>query len=151
VAAPAEPAAAPPVASPPAGAPPRDMAELWRRVRETFSDRHSLAAALDHGEVVEWEGGRLVLLLPDKLCLDQVEKNRKDVEQALATAAGAVTHLVLRQGKPSGVAVLRSEVGREADAALADQRRREAEARQHPMIKKAQELFGVSAREIKTP
>jgi hypothetical protein len=34
---------------------------------------------------------------------------------------------------------------------LADQRKREAEARQHPMIVKAQELFGVSPREIKTP
>ncbi len=32
-----------------------------------------------------------------------------------------------------------------------EQKKREAEARQHPMIKKAQELFGVSPREIKTP
>jgi hypothetical protein len=127
------------------------MAELWRRMRETVSDRPSLAAALDHAEVVEWEAGRLVLSLPDKLTSDQVEKNRKHLEAVLGAAAGGPTHLVLRQGPASGSSALRSEVGREADATLTDQRRREAEARQHPMIKKAQELFGVSPREIKTP
>ena len=47
--------------------------------------------------------------------------------------------------------MLRSEVGPEADAAAADRERREQEARQHPMIRKAQELFGVAAREIKVP
>ena len=110
-----------------------------------------LAAALDHGEVVDWGQGRLVLVLPDKLTLDQVEKHRKDVERAIAAVTGQTTQLVLRQGTPTGVSAVRSEVNREADATLADQRRREAEARQHPMIKKAQELFGVSPREIKTP
>jgi hypothetical protein len=110
-----------------------------------------LAAALDHGEIAEWAAGRLVLLLPDKLTLDQVEKNRKDVERAIAAVSGEPTQLVLRQGTPSGASAVRSEVGREADATLADQRKRESEARQHPMIKKAQELFGVSPREIKTP
>jgi hypothetical protein len=127
------------------------MAGLWRRVRESFSDRLSLGAALDHGEVVEWEPGRLVLLVPDKLTLDQLERNRKDVERVLTAVAGTSTQLMLRQGAPSGSSMLRSEVGREADATLADQKRREAEARQHPMIKRAQELFGVSPREIKTP
>ena len=110
-----------------------------------------LAAALDHGEVVEWAQGRLTLVLPDKLTLDQVEKHRKDVERAIASVSGDSTQLVLRQGTPGGGSAVRSEVGREADAVLADQKKRETEARQHPMIKKAQELFGVSPREIKTP
>jgi DNA polymerase III subunit gamma/tau len=145
----AEPPAPPPrpSAAPPA-APPTDKEELWRRVCATFPDR--LRAALDHAEVAEWGDGKLALVLPDKLTLDQAEKNRKDVERAVSALAGAPTQLVLRQGVAAG-AVVRSEVGREADATLADQKRREAEARQHPMIKRAQELFGVSPREIKTP
>jgi DNA polymerase-3 subunit gamma/tau len=125
--------------------------EKWRRIRAQFDDRALLAAALDHGEVTEWGEGRLTLVLPDKLTLDQVEKNRKDVERAIVAVSGQPTQLVLRQGIPGAGSAVRSEVNREADAALADQRKRETEARQHPMIKKAQELFGVSAREIKTP
>jgi hypothetical protein len=46
---------------------------------------------------------------------------------------------------------VRSEVGREAEAAQVDQHQRESEAREHPMIRKAQELFGVAPKEIKTP
>jgi DNA polymerase-3 subunit gamma/tau len=137
--------------APPAPAPSSNAAENWRRIRMSFEDRAMLAAALDHGEVVEWGGGKLVLVLPDKLTLDQVEKHRKDVEKAVAAVSGETSQLVLRQGTPSGASAVRSEVGREADATLADHKRREAEARQHPMIMKAQELFGVSPREIKTP
>jgi DNA polymerase-3 subunit gamma/tau len=140
---------APAAANPlPAAASP---AEKWRRIRSHFDDRALLAAALDHGEVTEWGEGRLTLVLPDKLTLDQVEKNRKDVERAIAAVVGQPTQLVLRQGIPGLGSAVRSEVNREADATLADQRKREAEARQHPMIMKAQELFGVSPREIKTP
>jgi DNA polymerase-3 subunit gamma/tau len=148
----AEVAGPPRLVDPPAPPPGADSpAEKWRRIRTSFEDRAMLAAALDHGEVVEWTPGRLVLVLPDKLMLDQVEKYRKDVERAIAAVASETTQLVLRQGTPALGSAVRSEVNREADATLADQRRRETEARQHPMIKKAQELFGVSPREIKTP
>jgi DNA polymerase-3 subunit gamma/tau len=139
---------APPAIAAPASASP---AEKWRRIRSQFEDKPMLGAALDHGEVAEWGPGRLTLVLPDKLTLDQVERHRKDIERAIAAVSGETTQLVLRQGMPTGGSAVRSEVGREADATLADQRKREAEARQHPMIKKAQELFGVSPREIKTP
>jgi hypothetical protein len=146
------PAGPPPAAaSAPATAANLSPAEKWRRVRTSFEDRPFLMAALDHGEVAEWGQGRLVLVLPDKLMLDQVEKHRKDIERAVTGVTGEVAQLVLRQGTPAAGSAVRSEVGREADAALADQRKREAEARQHPMIRRAQELFGVSPREIKTP
>jgi DNA polymerase-3 subunit gamma/tau len=144
----APPAARAEVAPAPANASP---AEKWRRVRVQFEDKPMLGAALDHGEVLEWGQGRLTLVVPDKLMLDQLEKHRKDIERAIGSVAGETTQLVLRQGTPGAGSAVRSEVGREADATLADQKRREAEARQHPMIKKAQELFGVSPREIKTP
>ena len=47
--------------------------------------------------------------------------------------------------------MLRSEVGAEADAASADRKNREAEARQHPVIRRAQDVFGAALKEIKTP
>ena len=51
----------------------------------------------------------------------------------------------------AAAAVLRSEVGTEADAANADRQKREAEARQHPVIRRAQDVFGAALKEIKTP
>ncbi|HET6280220.1 MAG TPA: hypothetical protein VFH73_04615 [Polyangia bacterium] len=48
------------------------------------------------------------------------------------------------------MAAVRSEVAVENDAAVADRKNRETEARQHPMVKKAQDLFGASLKEIKT-
>jgi hypothetical protein len=45
---------------------------------------------------------------------------------------------------------VRSEVGREAEAAKSEQHQRESEARQHPMIRKAQEIFGTAPKEVKT-
>ncbi len=137
------------LASPPTS--PAEVAEAWRRVRDSFEDRVTVKAALDHAQVLEWADGKVTVALPDKLTLDQVERNRKEIEKMLGEIAGITVQLTVRQGVPMAAPVLKSEVGREADAAVADQRRRESEARQHPMIKKAQELFGVSAREIKTP
>jgi hypothetical protein len=46
---------------------------------------------------------------------------------------------------------LRSEAGTEADAVHADRQKREAEARQHPVIRRAQDVFGAALKEIKTP
>jgi hypothetical protein len=45
--------------------------------------------------------------------------------------------------------LVRAEATREAESAAHDRRRREDEARQHPIIRKAQEVFGVAPREIK--
>jgi hypothetical protein len=47
--------------------------------------------------------------------------------------------------------VLRSAVGAESDAAAADKKRRETEARQHPLIQKAQDIFNAPLKEVKTP
>jgi hypothetical protein len=47
--------------------------------------------------------------------------------------------------------LVRSEVGAESDAVAADKKTREAEARQHPLIQKAQDIFNASLKEVKTP
>jgi DNA polymerase-3 subunit gamma/tau len=128
-----------------------DIASVWRRVCESFSHRPSIAAALDHAELGSWEGGLVTLLFNQKFALDQTAKSKPEIERVLSQITGSPTHITLQEGaSKTGKALLRSEVGREADAALAEQRQRETEARQHPMIRKAQELFGTAPKEIKT-
>ncbi len=84
---------------------------------------------------------------------DAGEKVRAEIEQAVAAGFGHVVRLVIsgRDAAPAaGPAAVRSEVAVEEEAQTVDRKNREAEARQHPMIKKAQNLFGVSLKEIKT-
>jgi DNA polymerase-3 subunit gamma/tau len=161
--APVVPAATPPVArapgptslAPPGGAaaaspapPPAGPGEAWNILRLRLQDRPALAAALDHAAVESWEPGRVSILLPDKLLLDQTEKNRRFVEQALAELAGGPVTFICKLGGTAR-SVVSSEVSREAESAERDRRLRVDEARKHPMIQKAQELFGVAPREIK--
>jgi hypothetical protein len=164
--APREPAprpASPPAQSRPAAASaaPTTPEEAWSLLRLRLQDRPgagaALAAALDHAAVASWDPGRVVLTVPGRLPLDRLEKDRAVLEAALREVTGAPTALELKLGGGGGVggvggtAGLASEVAREADALEKDRARREQEARQHPMIRKAQELFGVSAREVKLP
>jgi DNA polymerase-3 subunit gamma/tau len=154
---PVPPAAAPVPAPAPAAAPlagvvapavrPSGPEEAWSLLRLRLQDRPALAAALDHAAVESWPPGRLTLVVPDKLLLDRTEKNRPVLEAVLQELTGMPTAVHLKLG--GATSTQGSEVAREADALDKERTRREQEARQHPMIRKAQELFGVSAREIK--
>ena len=42
-----------------------------------------------------------------------------------------------------------AETVKQAEIVASDRQRREEEARRHPMIRKAEEVFGIAAREIK--
>ena len=110
-----------------------------------------MAAALDHAEVSGWEGGAVTLQFSQKFALDQTAKFKPEVERTLTQITGTATRVELRMSTGKVLPLLRSEVGREAEAAQLDQHQRETEAREHPMIRKAQELFGVAPKEIKTP
>ncbi len=128
-----------------------DIAEVWRRVRESFGHRPAMAAALDHAEVGGWEGGAVSLQFSQKFALDQTARFKAEVERALTQITGTATRVELKMATGKVLPLVRSEVGREAEAAQVDQHQRETEAREHPMIRKAQELFGVAPKEIKTP
>ncbi len=131
--------------------PETDIAGVWRRVCESFGHRPSIAAALDHAEVSSWEGGLVTLVFDQKFALDQTAKSKVEIEKILSQLCGSPTRVALQVGATgTAKALLRSEVGREAEAAANQQKQREAEARQHPMVRKAQELFGVTPKEIKT-
>jgi DNA polymerase-3 subunit gamma/tau len=131
--------------------PESDIAGVWRRVCESFGHRPSIAAALDHAEVGSWEGGQVTLLFDQKFALDQTAKSKVEIERVLSQITGSPTRISLEVGAAqAGQSLVRSEVGREADAAQAEQHLRESEARQHPMVRKAQEIFGTAPKEIKT-
>jgi hypothetical protein len=128
-----------------------DPAELWRRVLAGFeAKRPRLAALLAHAEVASLAGGVVTLAFPDKFSADQVEKGRGEVEAALSEALGQPARVVFSVGAQAAAAAVRSAVGIEASAASADRQARETEARQHPVIRRAQDVFGAALKEIKT-
>jgi DNA polymerase-3 subunit gamma/tau len=142
---PAAPAAAPPEALG-GSAPP---AEIWRAVLARFDSKPVLGSRLAYAGVTSFERGTLTLAFPDKYTADAVEKSRKDLEDAVSAVVGQPTKVVLVTGAVP--TLLKSEASAESDAALADRKRREAEARQHPIIQKAQDVFNASLKEVKTP
>jgi hypothetical protein len=142
----------------PAGAPAAAEAapvEVWRRIRAGFEEkRPRLAALLAHAEIGELAAGRMSLLFRNRADAEAGEKVRAEIEQAVAAGFGQVVRLVMNSRDaapgPAAASAIRSEVAVEEEAQSVDRKNREAEARQHPMIKKAQNLFGASLKEIKT-
>jgi DNA polymerase-3 subunit gamma/tau len=121
----------------------------WSRLRLRMQERPALAAALDHAAVDAWEAGKVVLSFADRLPLEATEKGRKLIEAALVDLCGAPTTLHLKMGSGAGAPVVRAETVQQAESQASDRQRREEEARRHPMIRKAEEVFGIAAREIK--
>ncbi len=122
--------------------------EKWGRLRVRMQDRPALAAALDHAAVDAWEDSRVVLSFADRLLLDQTEKGRKLIEGALQEICGGPTTLQLKMGGGARP-MLQAESVVQAASQATDRKRLMEEAKAHPMIRKAEEVFGISAREIK--
>jgi len=138
-----------PVAAPAAGS--ESVAETWRRVLAAFEAKGPrLASLLAHAEVVSLSANELTLGLGSKRDADVAEKSRAEIEQVTSATLGRPMRIAFSVGAPAA-SVLRSEVGSETDAANADRQNREAEARQHPAIRRAQDVFGAALKEIKTP
>ena len=158
VAAPIPLASAMPVASPPPVAPPPaekkplgSPAEVWRSILTTFeAKRPRLAGLLAHAEVASMTTGAVTLVFPDKFTSDQTEKSRGEVEASISEALGQPTRVTFSVGRSANGTTVRSEVGQQSDAAAADRKARENEARQHPRIRNAQDVFGAALKEIKT-
>jgi DNA polymerase-3 subunit gamma/tau len=128
--------------------------EIWRRVKADLEQRRPrIGALLANASVLEVDATKLVLGFGDRADVEAAERLRADIEQALGAemGTGSPIRLVVKQDQASNSApMIRAEVSEEADALSADKRKREQEARQHPIIQKAQDLFGVGIREIKT-
>ena len=144
----------PPIEKKPVGSP----AEIWRSILTNFeAKRPRLAGLLAHAEVASMTSGAVTLVFPDKFTSDQTEKSRGEVEASISEALGQATRVTFSVGgSANGTTVrsngttVRSEVGQQSDAAAADRKVRENEARQHPRIRNAQDVFGAALKEIKT-
>jgi DNA polymerase-3 subunit gamma/tau len=139
-----------PIAAPSSGS--LSPMESWRRARSDLERRRPrIGALLANAHVLEIDEGQLVLGFADRADVDAAERVRADIEQALGAERGSSIRLVVKQDKdPQARAVIRANATEEADAVSADKWKREQEARAHPIIQKAQDLFGAAIREIKT-
>jgi DNA polymerase-3 subunit gamma/tau len=126
-------------------------AEIWRAVLARFATKPVLGSRLAYASVTAFENGGLTLAFPDKYTADAVEKSRKELEEAVSSVVGQPTKIVLVTAAASVPPILKSEASVDRDAAVADKKSREVEARQHPIIQKAQDVFGASLKEVKTP
>jgi hypothetical protein len=109
-----------------------------------------LASLLAHAEVVSLSAGELTLAFESKRDAELADKARAEIEQGASSTLGRTLKVAITVGAPAAAA-LRSEVGAETDAANVDRQNREQEARQHPVIRRAQDVFGAALKEIKTP
>jgi hypothetical protein len=125
--------------------------EAWRRALAMFEKKSmSLGSLMAHADVVALADGAVKLAFAQKLDVDRAEKARAEIEAVVSSVVGRPVNLKVNTVAPAASAAVRSEVGQESDAAAADRRAREAEARQHPLIRRAQDVFGASLKEIKT-
>ena len=111
--------------------------------------RPALGALMAHAEVAAFAPGAVTLAFLDKFAADRAEKRRTEIEAAVSEALGRPIRIAFSVGARADAAV-RSAVGMENDAASADRRTRELEAREHPVIRRAQDVFGAALKEIKT-
>lgn len=127
-----------------------NLGAFWREVKETVQRQSPLlAAALEHAGLGACSDAHITALLPDKFQCDQLERHRAKVELVMQEIAGFPVRLEVKQGGERA-AVLPSTIQAEASALDVDRRRREDEARKHPMIQKAQDVFGAKVTGIKT-
>jgi DNA polymerase III subunit gamma/tau len=132
------------------------LVAAWARVRADFErTKYLLAAVLANAHVLALDGGKLSLGFADRSDVDAAEKARGEIEQALSAHLGSPVRLAITShasgpGGSGASPVIRAQVAEDADAVAGDRRRREQEARQHPIVQKAQDLFGAAIREIKT-
>jgi DNA polymerase III subunit gamma/tau len=145
--------AAPPPAPAAVPAPTKASSDdLWRLAVGAFEKKSmSLGSLMAHADVLSAGGGTITLAFGQKLEVERAEKARAEIEAVVSATFGQPMRLTVQAGGSgkNGLA-MRSEVGKENDAAAADRKSREQEARQHPLIRSAQDVFGASLKEIKT-
>jgi DNA polymerase III subunit gamma/tau len=126
--------------------------EGWQRAKADLERRRPrIGALLANANVLEIDDTQLVLGFADRADVEAAERVRADIEQALGAERRSPVRVVVKQEKATSTSPLvRAEVSQDADAASADKWKREQEARAHPIIQKAQDLFGAAIREIKT-
>jgi DNA polymerase-3 subunit gamma/tau len=123
----------------------------WAAVKsELEKKRPSIGALLAHAHVAALDGSKITLAFGDRGEAERAEKVRGELEQALVRLSGRTVRVAVVQDSGIKAPAISSDVVSEARALNEDRKKRELEARRHPLVQKAQDVFGVPIREIKT-
>jgi DNA polymerase-3 subunit gamma/tau len=143
------PAARPRQAAGAAVSPTEEVGEQWRRVLAAFESKGPrLASLLAHAEVVSLTAGDVTLAFASKRDADLADKARAEIEQGASSALGRASRW---RSRPAVQRAARSVGGRQRNRRRdADRKHARQEARQHPVIRRAQDVFGAALKEIKT-
>lgn len=128
---------------------------LWESALELFDRKPSLAV-FKHARVLTWTAEVVELGFPPEFhTLGEMASEKPKLEEARAMlsevfgAAPPVRVRLLDASEPA-MATTRSVLEADRERSLAERRRREAEAREHPMTKHVLATFGAHIKEIKT-
>ena len=122
-----------------------------RAVLARFATKPVLGSRLAYASVTAFENGR-----PHARFSRQIHRRRRRQVPEGARGGGSVRRGPADQGRPLTAARECPDdprVGgeRRSGRCRRDKKNREVEARQHPIIQKAQDVFGASLKEVKTP
>lgn len=162
---PSAPAAAPAPEATPAGrglavpTNPGDMLRTWETVLEAFDRKPSLSV-FKHARILAWTGEAIDLGFPPEFhSLGEMAGEKPKLEEArnmlvdLHGNAPALRVKLLDASESTGGTAggtARSVVEADRERAINERKKREAEAREHPMTKHVLATFGAHIKEIKT-
>jgi hypothetical protein len=134
---------------------PGDMLRTWETVLEAFDRKPSLSI-FKHARILSWTADTIDLgFAPEFHSLGEMAGERPKLEEArnmlveLHGNAPALRVKLLDASESAG-GTTRSVVEADRERAISERKKREAEAREHPMTKHVLATFGAHIKEIKT-
>lgn len=115
---------------------------MWRRVREATAGQQSVASAIESLRLIAVEGSLATVIAPDADSFAAAKARRSAIESALTAAAGRSMRAEIRLVEGEG------EV-RRASAVVAQGAPDTDEAMNHPIVRRAMELFGARVIEVR--
>jgi hypothetical protein len=133
------------------------VSQRWTTVLDTLQARRKLSSfgAYEHARVMTWTGDTLELGFAPDFMLGDVARQPEKIEEVRAVVrdlSGRPITIQVRILSPAeAAATAQRSVVDETRARVEDERRRrEREAREHPMTRLVVETFGGAIKEIKT-
>jgi DNA polymerase III subunit gamma/tau len=127
-----------------------DPATVWAAIQTALEkDSPLLASALETAEVESIDQDVIRLRMSESFQMGQVESARARLEALFEKVLGQAMRLQVRLGEGQAPAVVPARARVEADMAEQHRLKLETEAREHPMVRKAQDLFHAGVTGVK--
>ncbi len=127
-----------------------DPAAVWVAIQTALEkDNPMLAAALESAAVESVDADVIRLRMTESFQMGQVESARARLETVIEKVLGQPMRLQVRLGEGKAPAVVPARARVEADMAEQHRHALENEAREHPMVRKAQNLFHAGVAGVK--